>query len=229
MVCNCPAVRIDVAGTTTEQSRGTSVRGQRRRRLLIDAAAELIMTQGFAAVSHRAVAQRADVPLAATTYYFASLDELLEEAVRHLATAWLAGAREVVEQLTAPIRSPKRLAEALMRVAAPPPASTTGADRAALLSLYERYVEAARLPRLQAVIAEYDAHIEALLVEVLRLGTSRDTPDSEVDGRGRLLLAVIDGALLRALAEGADLASATTTVQHLIGSLAAPGVRTTDC
>lgn len=40
----------------------------------------LLTEGGFAAVTHRATAHRADLPLAATTYYFASRDQLLAEA-----------------------------------------------------------------------------------------------------------------------------------------------------
>ncbi len=48
-------------------ARKTSARGLRRRQLLLKAAGEPLMEHGFAAVSHRAVAQRAELPLAATT------------------------------------------------------------------------------------------------------------------------------------------------------------------
>ena len=44
------------------------------------AAAELLAEGGFDAVRHRAVAERAGLPLASTTYYFGSLDELVTAA-----------------------------------------------------------------------------------------------------------------------------------------------------
>ena len=59
-------------------------------------AGELLMDEGFAALSHRSVAQRADLPLSATTYYFASLDQLVHDAVRGLAAGWLVQADDVV-------------------------------------------------------------------------------------------------------------------------------------
>ena len=55
-------------------------KGERRRDALTAAAAELLGSGGFDAVRHRAVAEKAGLPLASTTYYFASLDELVTAA-----------------------------------------------------------------------------------------------------------------------------------------------------
>ena len=67
-------------------------KGERRRYALVSAAADLLCEGGFDAVRHRAVARRAGLPLASTTYYFSSLDDLIAKAVEH------AGSREA-EQL----------------------------------------------------------------------------------------------------------------------------------
>ena len=59
-----------------------------RRDRLIDVAIDVIADRGAAGASHRAVAEAAGVPLGATTYYFASLDELHLEAMgRHARNA----------------------------------------------------------------------------------------------------------------------------------------------
>ncbi|MBX3287035.1 MAG: TetR family transcriptional regulator, partial [Actinobacteria bacterium] len=55
---------------------------QRRRAALLDAAAELAAEIGAGAVTHRAVAARAGVPLSTTSYFFGSIDELVTEALR---------------------------------------------------------------------------------------------------------------------------------------------------
>ncbi|WP_169250823.1 TetR family transcriptional regulator [Brevibacterium sp. 'Marine'] len=55
-----------------------------RRERIIAAALELILDDGVARVSHRAVAARADVPLGSMTYHFASIDEVITEAFRRL-------------------------------------------------------------------------------------------------------------------------------------------------
>ncbi|MCR5977570.1 TetR family transcriptional regulator [Gordonia jinghuaiqii] len=51
---------------------------------MIEAAGELLLEGGFDAVRHRAVAERAQLPLASTTYYFGSLDDLMAEAAASL-------------------------------------------------------------------------------------------------------------------------------------------------
>lgn len=56
-------------------------RGAARRDKLAAAALELVERDGLEAVTHRRVADLAGVPLAATTYYFASKNELLQAAM----------------------------------------------------------------------------------------------------------------------------------------------------
>lgn len=56
-----------------------------RRRAILEAAAEIIVTKGPAALTHRAVASLAGVALGSTTQYFASIDELRETALAELA------------------------------------------------------------------------------------------------------------------------------------------------
>lgn len=53
----------------------------------VAAAGELLVEGGFESVRHRAVAHRAHIPLAATTYYFESLGDLLSNAVAY-AGSW---------------------------------------------------------------------------------------------------------------------------------------------
>ncbi|WOC12161.1 TetR/AcrR family transcriptional regulator [Gordonia sp. MP11Mi] len=52
-----------------------------RRDAIVDAAADLIVEVGPSKLTHRLVAKRAEVPLGSTTAYFASLDELRQEAL----------------------------------------------------------------------------------------------------------------------------------------------------
>lgn len=56
-----------------------------RRLAIVTAAAELITEVGVDAITHRMVAARADVPLGATTQYFATLDDLRDAALQQLA------------------------------------------------------------------------------------------------------------------------------------------------
>lgn len=189
----------------TADERGRSARGSARRAVLLQAAVTLLAERGVAAVSHRAVAQQAGLPLAATTYYFASLDALLVEAVRALAARWVDRARSALEALPARLDGPRALAEAAVAVAVP-----VGPDGDDLPAMYDRYLEAGRSPALQPVVQEYDAGLDALLAQVLERG-------GQPPGRARLLLAVVDGAALRALAEGhPPRAAAVAAVQDLV-------------
>ena len=75
-------------------------KGVRRKYALVTAAAELLCEGGFDAVRHRAVARRAGLPLAATTYYFSSLDDLIVKAVEHVGALEAQQLREGVAGLS---------------------------------------------------------------------------------------------------------------------------------
>src|ERR1044072_7965352 len=75
-------------------------KGERRRYALVSAAADLLCEGGFDAVRHRAVARRAGLPLASTTYYFSSLDDLIAKAVEHAGTREAEQLRDRVSALS---------------------------------------------------------------------------------------------------------------------------------
>lgn len=54
--------------------------GKNRRQKILSAVRKIIITQGIQGVKHRAVAEVASVPLAATTYYFPDIQALLHDA-----------------------------------------------------------------------------------------------------------------------------------------------------
>lgn len=82
-------------------------KGERRRYALVSAAAELLGEGGFEAVRHRAVARRAGLPLASTTYYFSSLDDLIARAVEHIGMIEVAQLRARVSALSRRRRGPR--------------------------------------------------------------------------------------------------------------------------
>ena len=115
------------------------VRGERRRQAILEAALRLISQHGVGALTHRAVAEEAGVPLASTTYYFDSLDELLEGALQLFVD-------EEATRLTA-------LAERLQGQELPPVeiARLFQAELEPDAAQFELYVEAARRPSLREV------------------------------------------------------------------------------
>jgi TetR/AcrR family transcriptional regulator, regulator of biofilm formation and stress response len=79
---------------------GTNVpRGEARREAILRATLAIIGERGPDAVTHRAVAQRAGLPLSATTYWFESKEELLQEAFLLAAREEVARVESVVLEL----------------------------------------------------------------------------------------------------------------------------------
>ena len=76
-----------------------------RRREILDATLRVIDQSGVNGVTHRAVAQEANVALASTTYYFDSKDALVEEALELI----IARSIEYVRRYTA---CPARISQA---------------------------------------------------------------------------------------------------------------------
>ncbi len=72
----------------TSRAQLTQERSRQRRGELLAAAIELFAEGGARAITHRAVAARAGLPSATTTYYFESIDELIREALGAHITQW---------------------------------------------------------------------------------------------------------------------------------------------
>lgn len=163
-----------------------------RRALILAATVRILISEGLAAVTHRAIAREADVPLAATTYYFRSKDELVIEAVAILVEDEVARVAERAAELGERISSPSDTAAALAEALFP------NRDAAgALLAKFEVYLEAARRPGLQETAAEWRAAFAGLAESALALagsaGPARLAP---------LLVAGIDGLLVHELSDG---------------------------
>ncbi|MFC5751851.1 TetR/AcrR family transcriptional regulator [Actinomadura rugatobispora] len=63
---------------------GASRDPEGRRRAIIEAAGQLLAEVGAGRLTHRLVAERAGVPLGATTYYFSSLEDLVAQTVEYV-------------------------------------------------------------------------------------------------------------------------------------------------
>lgn len=171
-----------------------TARGERRRRRLVDAAADLLEQEGFEAISHRAVAARAGLPLAATTYYFRSLDDLIAAALAQLGGSFVARAAELVASYRPGPRTPENVARTVVDLVA---GGGEVVDPARLLTVYERYVQAGRHPHLRPVVRAWTDQLAELVGVVLeRAGYPAERP------LARTLVALVDGLLLDALIEG---------------------------
>ncbi len=155
------------------------------------AAADLLVEGGFDAVRHRAVAERAGLPLASTTYYFDSLDDLIYAAMEHYGRSELARGREQLAELSTERRGTDTLVELVLD-------QLLGEDPEydAVLLRYERLVATGRRPHLRPLMRTLAVELRALLTEIfVRSGV-------EIGGR-RLeqLIALVDGAVVNALIE----------------------------
>ncbi|SFN44047.1 transcriptional regulator, TetR family [Pseudonocardia ammonioxydans] len=163
-------------------------KGERRRALLVAAAAELLAEGGFEAIRHRAVAERAGVPLAATTYYFSSLDELVGAGLDRLAREELADARACLDVRDDPH-------EIVLDLLLGPRSRAEGLD--AVLRRFERLIGSGRRPFLAGLLRDQRVEFDALLDEALTRVTGRRPAPGEV----RRVTALVDGVVLTALIE----------------------------
>jgi DNA-binding transcriptional regulator YbjK len=171
----------------------TTPKGERRRQALVAAAAELLLEGGFDAVRHRSVATRADLPLASTTYYFESLEDLIARAVEFSGNAELDTMRRRVGEVT----HRRRGAEATVDLVLDLLVGAAGQDeRGRLIARYERSVASARHPELREVQLRLRGQLEELLADVLRR-SDRVVRTEQL----RRLVAVVDGAVVSALTE----------------------------
>jgi DNA-binding transcriptional regulator YbjK len=156
-----------------------------RRAAIIDAAVQIIATRGLGAVTHRAVAREAKVPLAATTYYFASKEEILREALESLSAAEV----ERLEKLADSIADLVSRDEAGLALSAALVPDSQEAPRA-WLAQFEIYLEAARNPALRPAVEQRRQAFVNLAETALR---AAGAPDPE--RRAELGVAGINGIL----------------------------------
>lgn len=188
-------------------------KGERRRYALVSAAAELLCEGGFEAVRHRAVARRAGLPLASTTYYFSCLDDLIASAVAHVGMLEVAQLRAQVAGLSRRRRGPETTADVLVDLLVGDGPHLTEQ----LISRYERYIACARLPALRDI-------------QRRMLRQRADAVAEAVERSGRsvrlelvsALICAVDGAVVSALVDDRQdpRVAARTTLIDIIDVLA---------
>jgi TetR/AcrR family transcriptional regulator, regulator of biofilm formation and stress response len=165
-------------------------RGEVRRLQIIEATLRILGARGPGAVTHRAVAEEAGVPLAATTYYFASKDELLREALGRLAAEEVERLREAATALEGTPLTATTLAQGIAAVIAAQFASRDDA-----VAKFEVYLEAARRPHLREAVASWQLQFTQLARAALTEAGARDPGAS-----ARVLVDAVHGLLLHELA-----------------------------
>ena len=131
-----------------DQPRRHRPNAQARRDALLRAAVEVAAERGTAGTTHKAVTERAGLPLATASYFFSSIDELVAEALRTFVADEAARLEALAEQLGRDQRSPDEMAAALSEASMPVgPLPWT-------LAQFEAYLEAARGEALREPVAE---------------------------------------------------------------------------
>ena len=172
----------------------TTPKGERRRAALVEAAAKLLVEGGFDAVRHRAVAERAGLPLASTTYYFDSLEDLVTAAVEHHSNAELAAGRARLEELATRNRGVQATVELVLEMLLGPESGDPEADAEAVLLRYERLVATGRRAYLRPLMRTLSVQLNELLTEIF---ARSGTPVTDVELER--LVALVDGAVVNAL------------------------------
>jgi TetR/AcrR family transcriptional regulator, regulator of biofilm formation and stress response len=163
-------------------------RSRRRREALLRATIELLGETGAKSVTHRAVAERAALPLASTTYYFDSVQQLIEEALKLHVAERVAELQALAVAVSAGGASAHDIAGRLAEVLVARPA-------AVLVAQYQMYLEAARNPALQPAVGEALAAFERLTGAVLAaLGAQ------EPEQAAGAFVALLDGFALHRVA-----------------------------
>jgi DNA-binding transcriptional regulator YbjK len=190
-------------------------KGERRRSALISAAADLLREGGFDAVRHRAVARRAGLPLASTTYYFSSLDDLLAHAIEYTGTLELAQLQVRLARISRRRRGVEATAEVMVEVLLGNGPSRGISEQ--LISRYERYIACARQPWLRNVQRRLRQERTAAVVEALERSGRTVRAD-----RLKALMCAVDGAVVAAMVDdGGDVrATARSTLVDVIDVLA---------
>jgi TetR/AcrR family transcriptional regulator, regulator of biofilm formation and stress response len=188
-----PSQPLPSAGPTRSAPSGprTTQKGQRRREAILAATLQVIAERGISGVTHRAVATAAAVPLAATTYYFASKDDLLEQALEQVATTEI----DRLERRIAETRVEPFTREGLVDAFSIDALEMATPRRQMIVAIYELFLAAARRPRLRQIARRWNEAYVRLAEETLRNTGSRDP------GRdAQLLIAVVDGLFVQQLA-----------------------------
>ncbi len=163
-------------------------RGRERRDQLITAAIEIIAARGLERVTFRAVAERAGFPPSTTSYFFSSVDEVIDAAITQIAET-------VTDKVTALLEAAQTSAMTRDELAARLIDLVSGQDNDDSVAQFEAYLAVRRRPELAEPVHRIMHNIEAATEEALRVFGVTDprTP-------ARQFVALIDGFTLQEIA-----------------------------
>ena len=157
-----------------------------RRALLLDAALEVLATEGARGLTHRAADRRAGLPEGSASNHFRTREALLEATLAHHAARDLRAAG--AEGAESPQRISRRQARDAIIAAAE---RILRPDERALVARYELFLEASRRPALHAELSRARARFVAAAERILA-ASGCERPGAH----GAQLVACLDGLLL---------------------------------
>ncbi len=166
---------------------------QARRDALLRAAVEVAAERGTAGTTHRAVTERAGLPLATASYFFSSIDDLVAEALRTHVADEAARLESLTTSFDAPAgeHHPDDIAAALAE------ASMPDGPLPWALAQFEAYLQAARDPGGREPVADALAVYERVAEVALR---AAGAPPDAAAAAAAAFNALADGFSLHRLA-----------------------------
>jgi DNA-binding transcriptional regulator YbjK len=159
---------VELSGRSTRAAAGKGRRSRRhdpdRGTRILDAALDVLVTDGAAGITHRKVAARADVPLGSVTYRFSSLADLQAQAF-----AWYVDQRTAeFEGLFTHVETREDLVEILVELVQAGPSRR----RSTVLG-FELHLAALRDPTLRALTQRWTEDSRAVLARFVGPETAR--------------------------------------------------------
>lgn len=179
--------------TRGESPRPRTSTGERKREQILDASVRVFGTGGAAAVTHRAVAKVAQVPLGSTTYYFTDRDDLLLQTMAHARAAEAIRLTSIVDALDETLtvdRAVVVLTEMFF--------DKTVADPLYDLALFEMFMEATRNVTVREEAREWSRMIGVLVDRVL----PPSDPALPREAVVQIVACLVDGLMLEAVSNG---------------------------
>ena len=199
----------DGAGAVAPHGARATVQGRsaQRQRAMVEAAAHLLIEEGFGAVTHRQVARAAGVPQGSASYYFPTSASLVSTAVEAAEDVRATAAQERADALPREPRSSAATARELIETLYAPHVDDTVVD-----VRLDPMLTAMRDPALRPIMRASRPRLLAAARTVL--DASGHAHVSDVD----LVAHVVDAALLSAAAaeDGHVLDHATETVARFL-------------
>ena len=160
------------------------------KRAIVKAAGDILVAEGFAAVTHRSVADKAGVPLGSTTYHFKDKSDLIYEVFKNL----FENEKRRRENISVPKRgTPLEIARYVNDLLIPPEFRT----KRKMALMYQRIMEATQDAKLKKLLDHDQYQIALELSQKLETWKVSLTPG--------FIQALFDGRVLQSLSKSGNM------------------------